>query len=52
MQAQQLMKKYGFDEVDENSMQVIIEKDIKFIPESEGTGWTVAAKKSPAVVRL
>ena len=51
-QAEEYMKKRNFDIDEGNSMQVILEKDVEFIPMSEGTGWRIAAKMSPPVVRL
>ena len=51
-QAEEYMKKHNFDIDEGNSMQVTLEEDIEFIPMSEGTGWRITAKVSPAVVRL
>ena len=51
-QAEQFMKKFDFDVVQENTMQVTIEEDIEFIPVSEGTGWKIAAKSSSTLVRF
>ena len=51
-QAQQIMKKRGFDDVEQTRMYVTIEQDIELIPVSKGTGWKIDAKVSPTVVRL